>query len=185
MKDSVGLVKRKNIPFHADTGAFVRFVNRVTDGKYGDKVRFFKKESESGFDEYALRAKDGVIEIEATSGVAGGVALNAYLKKYSVFLVNLHETSTGQLYDIELIKKFCQKNDILLVVDAISTFLADDFSMRKNGIDVAIISSQKGLCLSAGLAFVAMSERMTERCRSIEMHGDCYFRFIDYLANME
>ena len=106
-------------------------------------------------------------------------------KKYSVFLVNLHETSTGQLYDIELIKKFCQKNDILLVVDAISTFLADDFSMRKNGIDVAIISSQKGLCLSAGLAFVAMSERMTERCRSIEMHGDCYFRFIDYLANME
>lgn len=96
MKDSVGLIKRKNIPFHADTGAFVRFVDRVTDGKYGDKVRFFKKESESGFDEYALRVKNGVIEIEATSGVAGGVALNAYLKKYCRYYYGFLTTS-GEL----------------------------------------------------------------------------------------
>lgn len=106
-------------------------------------------------------------------------------RKYSVFLVNLHETSTGQLYNIDLIKNYCQKNDILLVVDAISTFLADDFSMKGNGIDATIISSQKGLCLNAGLSFVAMSERMTARCLSIETHGDCYFRFADYLKNIE
>ena len=106
-------------------------------------------------------------------------------KKYSFFLVNIHETSTGQLYNIELIKNFCQKYDLLLIVDAISTFMADDFSMKKNGIDITIISSQKGLCLSPGLSFIAISERMIERCKKIESYGSKYFDFADYLSNID
>lgn len=48
-------------------------------------------------------------------------------KGFTGFLVNVHETSTGVHYDIEMISEFCKKNGIFLVVDAISSFLADDF----------------------------------------------------------
>lgn len=98
MKDTAGFIKRKNIPFQGGRYEFNEFVNRVTEGKYKDKVRFIKKESESGFDEYLLRAKDGIIEIEATSGAAGGAALNAYLKKYCRYYYGIL-TASGELPD--------------------------------------------------------------------------------------
>lgn len=54
-------------------------------------------------------------------------------KGFTGFLVNIHEISTGVHYDIEMISKFCKKNSVFLVVDAISSFLADDFDMNKWG----------------------------------------------------
>lgn len=51
-------VRAKGIPFYADENAFIAFVDRVTDGKYGKFVRFIKKESETGLDEYVLRCKN-------------------------------------------------------------------------------------------------------------------------------
>lgn len=44
---------------------------------------------------------------------------------YTAFLVNKHETSTGVHYDMNLISDFCKRNQLFLVVDCISTFLAD------------------------------------------------------------
>lgn len=69
-------------------------------------------------------------------------------------LVNVCETSTGQLYNMDEISKFCKENNICLVADAISTFLCDSFSMKKWNIDVTIISSQKGLALNPGMSFI-------------------------------
>lgn len=103
---------------------------------------------------------------------------------YSVLLVNLHETSTGQLYDIDLISEFCRRNNMYLIVDAISTFLADEYEMDKNGIDVTIFSSQKGLCLSPGMSFVAFSQRMKERIVNRPDPKSYYFNFKDYLQNI-
>lgn len=112
--------------------------------------------------------------------------LNPYANKgYTMLFVNLHETSTGQLYDIEMISKFAKENNLLLVVDAISTFLADEFDMNKYGIDATIISSQKGLCLSAGLSFISFSERMLKRVYAKENVSSKYFDFKDYLKNIE
>lgn len=50
---------------------------------------------------------------------------------YTGFLVNMHETSTGVLYDMDMISAFCRENGLVLVVDAISAFLADDVSMKR------------------------------------------------------
>ena len=104
---------------------------------------------------------------------------------YTMLFVNLHETSTGQLYDIEMLSKFTKENNLLLVVDAISTFLADDFNMNKYGIDATIVSSQKGLCLSAGLSFLSFSEKMLARIKQTEKVSSKYFDFKDYLKNIE
>ncbi len=106
-------------------------------------------------------------------------------KGYTMLFVNLHETSSGQLYDIELISDFCKRNNAMLVVDAISTFLCDEYDMKKYSIDTSIISSQKGLCLSAGLSFVSMSKRMLEKVKNAKTPTTKYFDFKDYLKNIE
>lgn len=104
---------------------------------------------------------------------------------FTALLVNLHETYTGQLYDISIISDFCKRNNLYLIVDAISTFLCDEYDMKKHGIDVTIISSQKGLCLSPGLSCIVLSKRIIEE--KIAMNNvDClYFNFEDCLVNME
>jgi aspartate aminotransferase-like enzyme len=95
-------------------------------------------------------------------------------------LVNLCETSTGQLYPIPLISDFCKKNHICLVVDAISSFLCDAFSMKESGASAVIVSSQKGLALQAGMSFVAITkEAFEERCVKNKPRT-LYFNFADY-----
>ncbi|MBR3786071.1 MAG: alanine--glyoxylate aminotransferase family protein [Firmicutes bacterium] len=105
---------------------------------------------------------------------------------YKAVLINLHETSTGQLYDIGLLKKFCEGKETLLIVDAISTFLCDPFSMDDNGIDAVIISSQKGLCVTPGMSMVVLNHRtVTEYLKKPE-EMECYYHcFADYITNMK
>ena len=104
-------------------------------------------------------------------------------QNYTALLVNLHETSTGQLYDIELLSRFCKENNLLFIVDAISTFMVEPYNMQQHGVDVTIFSSQKGLCLSAGMAFLALSRRALAHQRGRKVCS--YFEFNDSLTNME
>lgn len=103
---------------------------------------------------------------------------------YTMLFVNLHETHTGQLYDIKMLSDFCKRNNLMLVVDAISTFLADEYNMDEYGIDVTIISSQKGLCLSPGMSFVSLSKRMIDKVQTNNKIASKYFDFKDYLKNI-
>lgn len=105
-------------------------------------------------------------------------------EKFTGLLVNLDETSNGQLYDIDMISEVCKENDLVLVVDAISAFLADEVNMDKHGIDAVILSSQKALSLAPGLSIVALSEKMLKRVGSIDSKS-VYFDFKDYLKNGE
>lgn len=105
-------------------------------------------------------------------------------KDYTALFINLHETSTGQLYDIKMISDFCKRNNMILVVDAISTFLADEYDMEKYGIDVTIVSSQKGLCLSPGLSFISLSQRLLDKIKATQSKS-VYFDFKDYFKNIE
>ena len=105
-------------------------------------------------------------------------------EKSTGFLVNLDETSIGQLYDIQMISEICKENDLVLVVDAISAFLADEVNMDKYGIDAVILSSQKALSLAPGLSVVALSERMLKRVECIDSKS-IYFDYKDYLKNGE
>ncbi len=104
--------------------------------------------------------------------------------KYSAILINAHETSTGYLYDIESIGRIAKEFNLLTIVDAIGTICADPFFMDKWNVDVAILSSQKGLALPPGLSFVAMSARAVSRLNRINPKT-CYLNLKDYLANQE
>lgn len=103
---------------------------------------------------------------------------------YTGFLVNLDETSTGVLYDINLISQFCQRNNIFLVVDSISSFLADPFNMQALGVDVMITGSQKALACPPGISIIVLAPQTVERVCSREVKS-MYFNLKDALKNGE
>lgn len=103
---------------------------------------------------------------------------------YTAMLVNLHETSTGVLYDIKMISDFCKKNGIFLIVDSISSFLADEFDMKELGVDVMITGSQKALACPPGVSVIVLSERAVKRVN--EQNCKCmYLDLKSALKNME
>ncbi len=105
-------------------------------------------------------------------------------KGYTALLVNLHETSTGVLYNLDLIADFCHREGLLLIVDAISAFLADEIDMSRSDIDALITSSQKALALAPGLSMMVMSQRALDRISENQVQS-LYLDLKDALRNME
>ena len=119
----------------------------------------------------------------------GEVLTAEHFKKYddagiTAVLVNIDETSTGQLYPIDIISDFCKRNgNAFLIVDAISSFLVDEYKTAEYGIDVTIISSQKALALAPGLSAVILSKRALEERVAVIESGNMYMDFKDHLKN--
>ncbi len=105
-------------------------------------------------------------------------------KGYTAFLVNMCETSSGVLYDMDMISDFCRRNGILLIVDAISAFLADELDMEKSGVAAVITSSQKALALHPGISMITMSPQALKRVDANE-EVSMYLSLKDALKNGE
>lgn len=120
----------------------------------------------------------------------GEVLTASHLEKYNNkgftgLLINIHETSTGQLYDIDLVSKFCNNNNMYFIVDAISSFMADPYDMQKYGIDATIISTQKGLAVGPGMSLVTLSKRIFEEKVKFSKPKVLYFDFMDHIENQK
>ena len=99
-------------------------------------------------------------------------------------VVNHHETSVGRLYDLDMIAEYCREKDAYLVVDAISSFLADPIDFEGQGIDALIISSQKAPALPPGLSVLVMSDRLYKYSVAKNIKPFClYFDLHDAEAN--
>lgn len=103
---------------------------------------------------------------------------------FTGLLVNIDETSTGVLYDSEMIGKFCRENNIFYVCDCVSAFLADPFDMAHCGADVMITGSQKVLACPPGISIIVLDPRAVERVTSRKVKC-MYFNLADVLKNME
>lgn len=104
--------------------------------------------------------------------------------KYTALLVNKHETSTGVHYDMKLLSEFCKRHGMMLIVDNISSFLADEFDMAELGADVMIAGSQKALACPPGVSAIVLSPRALERVEAND--PKCmYFDLKDALKNQE
>lgn len=99
-------------------------------------------------------------------------------------LVNVDETSTGVLYDTEMIGTFCEKNNLFYITDCVSSFLADPYDMEKCGADVMITGSQKVLACPPGVSIIVLSPRAVERVKKSDVKS-MYFNLADALLNME
>ena len=98
-----------------------------------------------------------------------------------VFLCQHHETSSGQLFDLAQISAICRRHQVSLVVDVISSFLAEELYMDELGIDICITSTQKGLNIPPGLSIIFLS-------RALEgypfRHRGFYWDFEENLNNL-
>lgn len=103
---------------------------------------------------------------------------------YTGFLVNLHETSTGVYYNADMISGFCKRNGLFLIVDAISTFLADSFNMDALGVDVMITSSQKVLACPPGISILVLGTSALNRIKNHPVQS-MYFDLRNALENGE
>ena len=103
---------------------------------------------------------------------------------FSGLLVNIDETSTGVLYDSEMIGEFCKNNNIFYVCDCVSSFLADPFDMSHCGADVMITGSQKVLACPPGISIIILAPKAIERVISRKVRS-MYFNLADVLKNME
>jgi aspartate aminotransferase-like enzyme len=103
---------------------------------------------------------------------------------YTGFLINMHETSIGKLYDMKMVSDFCKRNKLFLVVDAISAFLADTFHMEELGADVMITGSQKALAVPPGISIIVLSEAAVDRVNNRKV-ASLYFNLADALNNGE
>ena len=102
---------------------------------------------------------------------------------FTALLVNACDTGTGQLYDLDYLGEFCAREGILLIVDAVSAYLADPIDMTKQHIDVLFTASQKALALSPGVSLIALGEKALERIgRGRHAY---YFDFADYIENQK
>lgn len=131
------------------------------------------------------RIPHDVVKVEYGETLNGEMLSQYEDTTYTGLLVNIDETSTGQLYDIKLLSDFCKRKGMYLVVDAISSFLCDEFDMAGHCVDVMIASSQKGACISPGLSMVVLSKRIIEERVMKSDIRSLYFDFKDYFKNFE
>ncbi len=126
----------------------------VNGGSFGARFADILKTHEIPFDE---------IKLEVGQPLTKEILANYNPADYTAFLVNIHETSTGVHYDLDLIHQFCAKNDLFLIVDAISSFLADEIDLIKNNVDIMITGSQKALACPPGISLIVLSRRACKR----------------------
>lgn len=69
---------------------------------------------------------------------------------------------------------------MLYIVDAISMFITDEIDMKKQNIDLLIISSHKGLALPPGLSMVILSPKAIEKINPLHQ---LYFDFNKYIKD--
>lgn len=138
----------------------------VNGGSFGHRFVELCELHEIPFDEIKL-APGKALRAEHLAAYEG--------KSYTTFIVNKHETSTGVHYDMNLISEFCKRNKLFLIVDCISTFLADPFDMTGLGADIMITGSQKALACPPGVSVMVLSPKALKRVENAK----CCCQYLD------
>tara|TARA_Y100000588_G_scaffold391050_1_gene498490 strand:+ start:780 stop:1850 length:1071 start_codon:yes stop_codon:yes gene_type:complete len=109
--------------------------------------------------------------------------------KYDVFAMVHNETSTGVMSPLEPIAELLQSKypEVIWLVDAVSSMAGHKIEVDKLGIDLILSSTQKAWGLPAGFAVCAVSNKIIERSRNMQLKG--YFLDImiyeKYYAKMQ
>jgi aspartate aminotransferase-like enzyme len=100
-------------------------------------------------------------------------------KNVKAVLVTHNETSTGVLHPLKAIAEAVRaETDAVLIVDAVSSFLATEIAMDAWGIDVLVTGSQKALMCPPGVAMVAVGKRAWDAHQHAKMPR-FYFDFAE------
>ena len=92
--------------------------------------------------------------------------------QYDVVTVTHNETSTGVMNDCAAIGDVIRKyDDVLFLVDTVSSLAGSKVEVDLWGIDVCIASTQKCFALPPGLSLCSVSERAIEAAKQVKHRG--------------
>jgi len=160
----------------AMTGAFVRPSRRLLvcrNGIYGDRIATIAERL--GIDIVSVSAAD----TEPIDPAAVGRALDADALIDAVAVIH-HETTTGLLNPVHEIGDLADARGVRVLVDAISSFGAEDLRLVGGGIDVVAGTSNKCLHGLPGVAFLLVSPRAQARAVEVPPRS-LYFDVPNYL----
>ncbi len=93
-----------------------------------------------------------------------------------VLAVVYNETSTGATVRcMKELGEMCARQDILLMVDAISILGGDELPVDKWNVDLCVTASQKCLMCPPGLSFVSVSDKAWDKIQKKKTHRSYYF----------
>jgi len=96
-----------------------------------------------------------------------------------------NETSTGVMNPLKEIAEVVRKyDDVILIVDTVSSFSVVPINFDELGVDVLLTGSQKALALPPGLALFTVSDRAYARAEQVNDRG-YYFDFLEFKKNQE
>lgn len=75
-----------------------------------------------------------------------------------VLLMTRNETSSMQLFDVRGVGSLKDKYKFLFIVDAISSFVIDEFSMTDSNVSAVVLCTNKGLALSTGMSMIVLDK---------------------------
>lgn len=160
----------------AMTGACVRPGKQLLvckNGIYGERIATI-----------AERLGVAVVLVEASTlepidPAAVAAALDANPDVDAVAVIH-HETTTGLLNPVQAIAAEAKRRGVLVAVDAISSFGAEELDLDETGIDFVASTSNKCLHGLPGAAFVLVSPRGQERINRVPPRS-LYFDLPNYL----
>lgn len=105
--------------------------------------------------------------------------------KYDSVTLIHNETSTGTMSNLQEVMAVVRKfEDVISIVDTVSSFSALPIKKDELGIDIMITGSQKALACPPGLSFISASKRAHDRAEKTDGRG-YYFDLIEFRKNME
>jgi 2-aminoethylphosphonate-pyruvate transaminase len=160
----------------AMTGAAVRPGRKLLvckNGSYGERIETISR-----------RLGNEVVLVEASTlepicphAVAAALAADPLIDAVAVVH---HETTTGLLNPVHEIAAAAKQHDALVVVDAISSFGAEELDLDGTGIDIVASTSNKCLHGLPGAAFLLISSRGRRRVAEVPPRS-LYFDLPGYL----
>jgi predicted phosphoserine aminotransferase len=144
-----------------------------TSGAFGE--RWVEVAQQNGIPADALSEKWGQV-------ITPDRVMDALKKdEYDVMAIVHNETSTGVENPIREIAAQVKdhNNEILILVDAVSSAGGVEIRTQEWGLDVVLTASQKCFALPPGLAFAAVSDAALERAALVPNRG-WYFDFLKY-----
>jgi 2-aminoethylphosphonate-pyruvate transaminase len=160
----------------AMTGAFVRPGHRLLacrNGIYGDRIATIAERL--GIEVVSVSAAD--TEPIAPAAVDRALAADPSIDAVAVIH---HETTTGLLNPIHEIAALADTRGVPVLVDAISSFGAEDLRLVGSGIDVVAGTSNKCLHGLPGVGFLLVSPRAQARASEVPPRS-LYFDVPNYL----
>lgn len=121
-------------------------------GKFGERWRDVCKRFKMDFAEVTAPYGHGIKAAQVADALKRGSGWGSIICVHS-------ETSTAAVSDVQAIAQLAKQNDLLMLVDGITSVGAIPFKMDEWGIDVVVTGSQKALMLPPGLGILCVGPR--------------------------